>query len=58
MVKIKQAHKKLSSIRVNDLVITDLDQISSHVVNHFQTLFIGSNNVQDNGLVEDVIPKL
>ncbi|MCH97378.1 RNA-directed DNA polymerase (Reverse transcriptase), partial [Trifolium medium] len=53
--KIKQAYKKISAIRVNDLVLTDPDQIASHVVNHFQTLFSDNNNIFDNGLIEEVI---
>ncbi|PNX96059.1 ribonuclease H [Trifolium pratense] len=56
--KIKQAYKKISSIRVDDVVLTEPAQIASHVVNHFQNLFTGSNNVHDNGLIEDVIPRL
>jgi hypothetical protein len=56
--KIKQAYKKISSIRVDDVVITDPSLISNHVVNHFQTLFSSDNAVIDNGLIEEVIPAL
>ncbi|MCH90331.1 RNA-directed DNA polymerase (Reverse transcriptase), partial [Trifolium medium] len=56
--KIKQAYKKISTLRVNDMVLTDQDLISHHVVSHFQALFSGSNAAVDNGLVEEVIPNL
>jgi hypothetical protein len=56
--KIKQAYKKITSLRVDNGVFTNPDLISSHAVNHFTTVFSSSNVTQDNGMVEEVIPKL
>lgn len=56
--KIKQAYKKITSLRIENTVITQQDQIASHVVAHFSNIFTTNNQVQDNGLVEEVIPAL
>ena len=39
-------------------MLTDADEISEHIVNHFSTLFNNTSNTRDNGLVEEVIPHL
>jgi hypothetical protein len=54
--KIKQAYKKIYSIRVNDEVITDQSHIANQMVSHFTNLFTSNNSVHDNGLIEEVIP--
>ncbi|MCI05544.1 RNA-directed DNA polymerase (Reverse transcriptase), partial [Trifolium medium] len=56
--KIKQAYKKLNSLRVDNSIVTEPELIANHVVNHFSSLFSASNSTFDNGLVEEVIPKL
>jgi hypothetical protein len=56
--KIKQAYKKLSSIRIDDVVTTDPSLIYNHVVNHLHSLFANDDAVFDNGLIEEVIPTL
>jgi hypothetical protein len=56
--KIKQAYKKLNSIRVDNNIVIEPDLIANHVVNHFTTLFSDNNTTIDTGLVEEVIPKL
>lgn len=56
--KIKQAFKKITSLRIENTVITQQDQIANHVVAHFSNIFTTNNQVQDNGLVEEVIPAL
>ncbi|CAJ2645220.1 unnamed protein product [Trifolium pratense] len=56
--KIKQAYKRISAIRIDDVITTEPDLITSHVVNHFQNLFTCDNAILDNGLIEEVIPEL
>ncbi|GAU50883.1 hypothetical protein TSUD_411120 [Trifolium subterraneum] len=56
--RIKQAYKKIASIRIDDNIITEPDIIANHVVNHFQNLFSSDNVSLDNGLIEEVIPSL
>jgi hypothetical protein len=56
--KIKQAYKKITALRIDDVITTEPDLIASHVVNHFQNLFTSDNEVVDNGLIEEVIPAL
>ncbi|GAU19900.1 hypothetical protein TSUD_95050 [Trifolium subterraneum] len=58
ITKIKQAYKNLNSLGIDNNIVTDPELISNHVVNHFSTLFSASNSILDNGLVEEVIPKL
>jgi hypothetical protein len=48
IAKIKQTTKKISSLRINDNIVTDPSLIASHVVNHFTALFSTNNHVQDN----------
>jgi len=56
--KIKQAYKKISTLRVDDTLITDQEQIAEHVISHFTNLFSNENVVNDNGIIEEVIPPL
>jgi hypothetical protein len=58
IAKIKQTTKKISSLRINDNIVTDPSLIASHVVNHFTALFSTNNHVQDNSFIEDTIPHL
>ncbi|MCI40794.1 hypothetical protein A2U01_0062027, partial [Trifolium medium] len=55
---MKQAFKKISSLRVEDNIITDPKQIANHVVSNFQDIFDGNDDVHDNGMVDEVIPSL
>ena len=56
--RIKQAYKKISYLRIDDTIVTEPNQIASHVVTHFTNLFTGNNDVHDNGLVDEVIPHM
>jgi hypothetical protein len=58
VTKIKQAYKKINSIRVDNNILVDPELISNHIVNHFTSLFYDNNSTLDNGLVEETIPKL
>jgi hypothetical protein len=46
--QIKQAYKKIVSLKIEDTTITDPDQIANHAVSHFTSLFTCSNEVRDN----------
>jgi hypothetical protein len=49
--------KKNYFLRVNDIVISENELISNHVVRrHLQKKITGDNNVVDNGLIDKVIP--
>jgi hypothetical protein len=58
IAKIKNTSKLISSLKNGTDVITEPSQIAEHVVNHFQNLFCTNSFVQDQILVEEVIPKL
>jgi hypothetical protein len=58
IAKIKNTSKLISSLKNGTDVINEPSQIAEHVVNHFQNLFCTNSFVQDQILVEEVIPKL
>jgi len=45
-------------LKINDDFVTDPELTTSHAVNHFTSIFTSSNNVHNNGLIEEVIPNL
>jgi hypothetical protein len=47
--QIKQAYKKIASLKNEDTTITHPNQVENHLVSHFTSPFISSNEVQDNG---------
>jgi hypothetical protein len=48
----------ITSLKIGNELISDPDDLANHVVHHFSKLF-GSNHVlQDNNLIEEVIPNL
>ena len=58
LAKIRNASSLITSIKSNDAVLTNADDISKHIVNHFTSLFNNNSNIHDNGLVDEVIPHL
>jgi len=49
----------ITTIRNKDVIISDPQRISSHIVNYYKRLFSSSNTVlQDRLLVEETIPKI
>jgi hypothetical protein len=59
IAKIKNNTKVMSSIRVDDNLISDPQQIAHHVVDYFQNLFCTNSDIlQDEALIEDVIPSV
>jgi hypothetical protein len=56
--KIKSTTKMITSLKIGNELISNPDDLANHVVHHFSKLF-GSNHVlQDNNLIEEVIPNL
>lgn len=58
VTKTRNVTKVIHSLKVGDTVIKSQEQITYHVVNHLKILFDNVYVLQDNSLVEDVIPKL
>jgi len=58
VAKIKNASNLITSISNGDTVLTDPEDISEHIVNHFSSIFNNTPNTIDNGLVNEVIPSL
>lgn len=48
-------YKKISSLRVNDEIVTNPFEIAYQVVNRFTFIFTDSNDMQDNVLIAHVI---
>ncbi|GAU16832.1 hypothetical protein TSUD_367790 [Trifolium subterraneum] len=58
LAKIRQATSRITSIRNGDNILNDPNEVKAHIVNHFTSLFNGPDPVNDNGLVNEVIPSL
>ncbi|MCH80720.1 DUF4283 domain protein, partial [Trifolium medium] len=58
MAKIKSTTKTINAIRDGDIVLTEPTEIANHIVNYYQNLFSSNNVLQENNLIEDVIPHL
>ena len=59
--KIKNTSKLINSLMIGDNMISDPEQISSHITEYFKNIFSTNNVVQDlqvNELIEDSIPNL
>jgi len=58
VTKIKNKTKVISSLRNDEEIITDPNIISNHIVNYYNNLFSTNPFLQDDSLVEEVIPSL
>jgi hypothetical protein len=58
IAKIKNTTKVISSLKNGDDIITDPTQIADHVVDYYKNLFCSNPILQDQLLVEHVIPNL
>ncbi|XP_019431829.1 PREDICTED: uncharacterized protein LOC109338932 [Lupinus angustifolius] len=58
LTRIREATKAISMIRHEGNIITDPDEISSHIVHFYMNLFNSSNDIQHNHLINSVIPSL
>lgn len=56
IAKIKHTTKRISSLKVEGMVLTDQDRIADHVVTYYKDLFNKISVLQDDHLIEDVIP--
>jgi hypothetical protein len=56
--KIKNTNKLISSLKHNNEVITDTSLMADHVVNYFKNVFCTNFSLQDQLLVDEVIPNL
>lgn len=54
----KNATMLVQSIKVDNQMVTDNEQISSHVMEHFQHLFNNGSILMDFILVDEVFPNL
>ena len=61
LTKIKNTSKLINSLMNGDNMITDPEEISSHITNHYKNIFAANIVVQDlqvSQLIEDSIPNL
>jgi hypothetical protein len=58
IAKIKSTTKRISALKNGDTLLSDKDDISEHIVQHFTSIFNTSSSMQDNGLIAECIPKL
>jgi hypothetical protein len=58
LAKIKSSTKAITSLQDGELVLTEQNQISEHIVNYYKNLFCSNLVLQDPLLAEEVIPHL
>jgi len=58
VAKMKNSTKLISSLRHDNTIITDQEQIADHIVNHYTNLFSSFSVLQDSSLIQNSIPQL
>ena len=58
IAKIKNTSSLITNLMNGDELLTNQEEISAHIVNHFTNLFSSQETEIDNGIIEDVIPNL
>ncbi|XP_058761210.1 uncharacterized protein LOC131634556 [Vicia villosa] len=58
LAMIKQATKRISCLRVNGNMVTEREQMAEHVVSYYTNIFNSSSVLQDDGIINEVIPQL
>jgi hypothetical protein len=58
LAKIRNTTNLITSLKHGESTLTDPNDISAHVVDHFSNLFNHNSNVTDNGIIEEVIHNL
>ncbi|XP_019430032.1 PREDICTED: uncharacterized protein LOC109337507 [Lupinus angustifolius] len=58
VTKIRQVSKSLSMLKVDEEILTDQEDIASHVLNYYIDLFACPNNSTPNSLIQEVVPSL
>jgi len=57
IAKIKTSSKLITTLRDGEHTLTDTQQISTHIVNYYKSLFCSNFVLQEQHLIEEVIPK-
>ncbi|XP_019435039.1 PREDICTED: uncharacterized protein LOC109341552 [Lupinus angustifolius] len=58
VAKVRQNTKALTMLKEGDNILTNHDDIATHVLDYFTALYASSNNMVSNGLISFVIPSL
>lgn len=58
IAKIKSTSKRITTLQDGENTLTDTQQIANHIVNYYKSLFCTNFVLQDQLLVDEVIPKL
>ncbi|XP_019451747.1 PREDICTED: uncharacterized protein LOC109353840 [Lupinus angustifolius] len=58
VAKVRQNTKALTMLKEGDNILTNHDDIATHVLDYFTVLYASSNNVVSNGLISSIIPSL
>ncbi|PNX83757.1 ribonuclease H, partial [Trifolium pratense] len=58
LAKIKNTSKLISSLKHNNEIISDPTLLADHVVSYYKNVFCTNSFLQDQSLVEEVIPNL
>jgi len=58
IAKIKNSTKLISSLKHENSLIIDQDQIADLIVNHYTNLFSSFSVLQDSSMIEDSIPSM
>ncbi|XP_058783255.1 uncharacterized protein LOC131657925 [Vicia villosa] len=55
---IKRKTNLISSLRINDSIVTDKNSLENHIVEHFQNLFNNNAVLQEDSSLHNVIPNM
>ena len=58
MAKVRSSSKIISFLHVGDSVITAPEDIETHILTYFQSIFNVDNNYGSNNMVAQIIPRL
>ncbi|XP_062011846.1 uncharacterized protein LOC133728442 [Rosa rugosa] len=58
LAKIRRARSSVTSLRIGNDLVDDVNILRDHVVQHFTSAFSDDENIDDTGLVENIIPSM
>ena len=58
LAKIRRARSSITSLRIGNDLVDDVNILRDHVVQHFTSAFSDDGNIADTGLVENIIPSM
>ncbi|KAM5549757.1 hypothetical protein ABKV19_000925 [Rosa sericea] len=58
LAKIRRARSSITSLRIGNDLVDDVNILRDHVVQHFTSAFSDDGNIDDTGLVENLIPSM